>query len=415
MSSGPRPSKIFYGWWIAGAALLVGLYAGGVVVYGFTAIFEPIVNEMGWSYTQVSLASSLRGMESGITAPLAGFLVDRLGPRKLIFAGSIVAAAGLVLLSQTTSLGMFYVAFGLMAVGTSFCSSTVLVTAVTNWFRKKVGLATGIAVSGFGFSGLIVPLMVKMIDIYQWRTTMMILGFGMLLTVLPLSLIFRHKPEQYGHFPDGETAPPALAASNPRPAPPVRSTKVLLILKDSSFWRIGIAFSFNLLLIQAVITHVMPYLSTIGVDRSISSLIAMAIPLSSIGGRLSFGWLADRFSKRWITAGGFTLTALGLLCFANVSASIWLLVPFLLFFGIGYGGLNPLRASMVHDYFGRGNFGFTFGLVLGVNMIGSVLGPAIAGWAHDHWYYQGIWFVLIALPLISSLIMLTMRSARHEP
>ena len=79
-----KPSKVFYGWWIASASFLIALYVGGVVIYGFTAIFEPIANDTGWSYMQVSFAASIRGMEMGILAPLVGILTDRLGPRRLI-------------------------------------------------------------------------------------------------------------------------------------------------------------------------------------------------------------------------------------------------------------------------------------------------------------------------------------------
>ena len=101
-------------------------------MYGFTAIFEPIVNEFGWSYAQISLAASLRGLEIGLFAPFFGMLVDRWGPRRLLFGGGIITTLGLVLLSRVTSLGMFYGAFILVALGLSATSSTVLVTAVAN-------------------------------------------------------------------------------------------------------------------------------------------------------------------------------------------------------------------------------------------------------------------------------------------
>ena len=77
-----RP-KIFYGWWIVGASLLITLYTGGVVYFGFTAVVEPIAEEFGWSYAQISLASSLRGLEVGLLAPFVGFLADRWGSRRL--------------------------------------------------------------------------------------------------------------------------------------------------------------------------------------------------------------------------------------------------------------------------------------------------------------------------------------------
>lgn len=75
-----RLPKVFYGWFIVVAAVLTGLYIAGVVFYGFTAVFEPIADEMGWSYAQISLASSIRGLEMGLLAPLFGVMADRWGP-----------------------------------------------------------------------------------------------------------------------------------------------------------------------------------------------------------------------------------------------------------------------------------------------------------------------------------------------
>jgi hypothetical protein len=72
-------SKVFYGWWIVGAAFFIALYVGGTVFYGFTAVFEPIAGDLGWNYTQISLAASLRGLEMGLLAPLSGILIDRWG------------------------------------------------------------------------------------------------------------------------------------------------------------------------------------------------------------------------------------------------------------------------------------------------------------------------------------------------
>ncbi|MDD5082011.1 MAG: MFS transporter, partial [Dehalococcoidales bacterium] len=368
-------------------------------------------------------AASLRGMESGITEPVVGVLVDRWGPRRIIFVGAIIAAIGLVLLSRTTSLLMFYGAFIFMALGTSCCGMTVLATSVANWFRKKVGLATGIAVCGFGFSGLIIPVMVKLIDAIGWRLTMAWMGAGMIAIILPLSLVFRHKPEQYGLRPDGDPIEVTVTVADSARVPDAGTVaavkskskvKVSDILKNNVFWRISISFMFNILLINAAVTHVMPYLSGIGIDRELAGLVAMAIPLSSVGGRLSFGWIADRFSVKKVTGVGFVMTAIGMLCFAFISpVGAWLLIPFLFFFGIGFGGLNPLRPSLIREHFGRSNFGTIFGLVMGINMIGGIIGPAIAGWAHDNWSYQGIWLVLAVLPIVSLFILLSIGKANH--
>ena len=155
--------KIFYGWWIVLACFSIGFLVSGFVFYGFTAFFEPLVREFGWSHTQVSFASSLRGLEMGILAPLIGFLADRWGSRRLMLSGMIVLGAGLILLSYTQSLSMFYGAMILIAFGAGGCTSVVTMTAVSQWFRKNIGKALAIMTSGFGASGLLLPLIVALI------------------------------------------------------------------------------------------------------------------------------------------------------------------------------------------------------------------------------------------------------------
>ena len=132
-----KPPKVFYGWWIVGAGFLIVLYVGGVIVYGFTAFFQPLANEFGWSYTQISLAASLRGMETGLLAPIVGLMVDRWGSRRLILSGAILSSLGLMLLSRATSLAMFYGAFAIMAVGISTCTGSVLLAPLAHWFHRK--------------------------------------------------------------------------------------------------------------------------------------------------------------------------------------------------------------------------------------------------------------------------------------
>ena len=283
--------------------MVTGLYAAGAVFYGFTAIFEPIANDMNWSYTQVSLASSLRGLEAGLLAPVIGVLADRWGPRRLVFSGTLITVGGLLMLSQTSSLGMFYGAFTIIAIGMSCCTMTVLMTAVLNWFHRRIGLASGIAVSGFGLGGLLVPVIVSLTEIYEWRTSLIILAMGMLVIVLPLSLLSKHKPEHYGYLPDGQVANGAIFVDTANASPTAEEdVTAKLALRSRAFWHITVAFTFHITVVSATITHVMPYLSSIDITRSTSSLIATAIPLVSIVGRLALGWLGDRFHRRLGTA-----------------------------------------------------------------------------------------------------------------
>lgn len=403
--------KPFYGWWVVSASFLVTLYVGAVVFYGFTAIFEPIASEFGWSYTAISFAFSLRGFEEGLLNVPVGVLTDRWGPRRIIFAGVATIAVGMFLFSQINSLIMFYVSYAIIALGMSGCSQTVNMTAVANWFRKKVGIASGIALAGFGLSGLLVPVIVKLIDINGWRSAMVILAIGLLVLILPLSLIFRHKPEQYGYLPDGTRVKDTIKADGVAglAVTPKRKVETKQVLKSRTFWCVLIVSIILSMLLNTVSTHVMPYLSSVGIDRSQSSFVAGIIPVVSIVGRIGFGWLGDKINKRLITAWTFVMVSAGLLCFGFVSVgSMWLVVPFLVLFGIGSGGINSMRPLLVREYFGRSSFGTIFGLMLFISYVGAAAGPPIAGWVYDDWHsYQSIWIIFAVVTLAGIIAVLS--------
>ncbi len=404
-----KPSRVFYGWWIVGVCFFLSFYTGGAIFFGFTAFFEPMANEFGWSYAQIALVASLRGLEVGLLAPLVGLLIDRWGPRWLLFGGAVVSGLGLMLVSRATSAGMLYGTFALVAVGASALAPTAMITAVANWFRRKMSIAVGIMNSGFGFSGLLVPAIVRLINIFGWRTTMLILGLGMWGIALPLSLLVRHKPEQYGYLPDGDAGSAAVSNEGLTSAPAAgEDMGVKQAVLSRTFWHIALATMFHGVVISAVITHVMPYLSSVGISRSTSGLVAGAIPLISITGRLGFGWLGDRVDKRHLTAGGFALMSLGLLFFAYAAEEMWLLLPFLILFSVGFGGNVTMRAALLRQYFGRSKFGTIFGVLMGMVMLGNIIGAPLAGWVFDNWgSYQGIWFVFAGLDVVAMIILVT--------
>jgi len=405
-----RPPKVFYGWWIVGASLFITLYTGGVIYFGFTAVVEPIAKEFGWSYAQISLAASLRGLEVGLLAPLIGFLADRWGPRRLVFGGSILVGLGLLVLSRVSSLGMFYLAFALIAIGTSTCMGTVLITAVANWFRKKAGIAISIVASGFGLGGLLIPVVTMLVDTLQWRAAMLSLGLGMIIIVMPLSLLLRHKPEQYGYLPDGDVSSSLETSGSHTSAESVEiNIPAKQALKGGAFWHIALASMCHSFILGAVVTHVMPFLSSVGIIRSTASLVALALPVVSVGGRLGVGWIGDRLDGRRVYAVAFALMAIGMLCFGYVAGGVtWLIVPFAIVFSFGWGGSVTTRMTLLRQYFGRSSFGTILGFCSGVMMVGQIAGAPLAGWVFDTWgSYQGIWFGFVSLALVGLVLALT--------
>lgn len=399
----PITKGLFYGWWILLACFGISMGVGGIVVFGFTAFIEPLREEFGWSYAQISFAVSLRGVEMGIFSPFVGFLVDRFGSRKMLLSGIFTVGLGLILLSYTQSIAMFYASFVLLAFGAGGCTSVVLMVTIVQWFEKNIGIALGIMMSGFGAGGLMVPFIVYLIDIYHWRATFIILGLGIWIIGIPLSLVIRDKPEQYGCFPD-EKLP-----NNTKSYSENHTKKIEInfkeMLKSKTFLYLNITEAIRMLVCSTVIVHIMPYLSTIGISRPTAGLIAASIPLVSIAGRIGLGWLGDVFDKRYVIAMSFGLIGLGLLALNYMTFS-WFILLFILLFSVGFGGVTTLRGAILREYFGKAYFGKLLGILMGSAAIGGIIGPSLAGWVFDTMgSYHLIWiafsgFIAIAAGLI---------------
>ena len=401
-------NPIYYGWWIVLASFITAFYVAGTVFYGFTAFIEPLADEFGWSYTQISLAASLRGLEMGLLAPFVGILVDRFGSRKLLLSGSLVLGFGIILLGFTKSLAMFYGAFILIAFGAGGCTSVVTITAVANWFDKNVGKAMGVTVSGFGASGLIIPLIVWMIAVFGWRMTLIILGIGMWIIGVPAAFVMRNKPENAADVSIMEKSDKHNDLSQRQNDD--KSFRYTEILKKKSFLFVNLAEVIRLMALMAVVTHIMPYLSTMGVSRMSSGLMAAGIPLMSITGRFGFGWLGDIFEKKYVMAISFSLMAVGMLalCYIKLTGMIYI---FLFFFSNGFGGIATLRGALLREYYGKNNFGKYLGIMMGFGACGGIIGPTTAGWVFDlTGSYYFVWLTLSALVGLAIILILRIES-----
>jgi len=286
----------------------------------------------------------------------------------------------------------------------------VLITVVANWFRKKAGIAIGIVASGFGLGGLLVPLVTMLVDTLKWRTAMLSLSLGMIIIVMPLSLLLRHKPERYGYLPDGDVSS-SLETGEFHTV--IESAEIHIpakqAIRSGAFWHISLAAMCHSFIIGAVVTHVMPFLSSVGIIRSTASLVALALPVVSVGGRLGVGWLGNRVDERRVYAAGFALMAVGMLCFGYVAGGVtWLLVPFVIFLSFGWGSSVTARLTLLREHFGRGSFGTILGFASGVMMVGHITGAPLAGWVFDTWdSYQGVWFGFASLALVGLVLALT--------
>lgn len=378
----PGLNEVFRGWWIILACFIIGILTGAFTFFGFTAFFDPLVKEFGWSYTQVSFALSLRGIEMSFLSPAVGFLVDRYGSRRLALLGVITVGLGFVMLSFTRALWMFYASIILIAFGGGGCTGVVLMHVAVNWFQKKAGLALGILTSGFGASGFLIPVIVWLIDDFGWRTAVVTLGAATWLIGIPLVLVIRDTPEECGLQPDGIRTEPLPAVRSEKNDGRPEKVDLLDALKHRAFIFLALSEAIRMMAVAAVITHIMPYLNFLHVPRTTAGLIAAGVSVISILGRFGFGWLADYFDKRYTLAFAMGMMSLGMFSLFYVDVW-WIMILFLSLFPIGYGGGTSVRGALLGEYFGRAAFGRLVGLVMGIGAIGAMIGPTLTGFIFD--------------------------------
>lgn len=414
-----RHRKIFYGWWIVLTAAVMHFIGGGTFYYGFTVFFNPIRNAFGWTSAATSIAFTLQRLESGILGPVAGFLVDRLGPRKLMLGGWTITGLGFLWMSRINSSWAFYGAFLVIATGMSFASGLVSNTAVANWFTKKRSRALAITFIGPGASGLLAPLLALSISQVGWREVLAYVGIALWVIGLPLSLLMRHKPSQYGYLPDGESSiGVGEAAVEADSGTPTSDFSAKDALRTKAFWLLAFVSFFQQVGTSAVMVHIVPYLESVGVPTTIAALSVTGMTVFSLIGRLGFGLLGDFANKRYLIAVALALQTIGLFIFSLVGVDrMWLLLVFLLTFGPGYGGPIPVRPALQADYFGTRSFGTIMGLGAVVAMLGGLVSPVIAGWFFDTLgSYHLAWqlFALATLPAIPLMLLAKSPSAKPK-
>lgn len=415
--------SVFYGWWIVAASFFMFLICGGAVYYGFTAFFNPIAMEFGWSAASVSLAFSLRSVEAGLMAPLLGYLMDKFGARKIIILGIILLGFGFVLMSRTNSLFHFYASFLLLSLGASCGIGMGQYVAVANWFEKKRTWAMGITSAGYAFSGVVGPILVWLIAYSGWRTALVVVGVAMVVVGIPLGLVIRHRPQPYGYVPDGKTqdvpwgndgtnaesaASAAVAAQLPQ-QPDLTARQALV---TATFWLLILYSSLTGFAQSAINVHVMPYLTSVGISRDITGWAILGMTSLSLVGRLSFGWIGDRYDKRYLLMVGTALQFFGVLIFAWVTEP-WMILPFLLLYGPGYAAQIPIWPAIRVDYFGLKHFAAIGGLQSMGWTVSGILAPLLAGWVFDSWgTYRPIWLAYAGATALAIPILLLLKTRR---
>lgn len=386
--SGSDQSGSRYGWVVVGAGAMMTCVGFGAML-SLAVFLQPISTAMGWSRSGVSAAATIDFLCMGFAAFFWGALSDRFGTRIVVLAGSLLLGTGLIAASQATSLWQFQLAFGVL-IGIA-CGSfyAPMVAVASAWIEHHRSLAVALVSAGMGVAPLtIAPSASWLITTYDWRTAMLVIGLASWALLIPASFLVR-------------PAPPAAApsAANGAAAPDVQWT-VAQALRTPQFITLALAHFACCAAHSGPIFHMVSYAMICGIAPLTAVTVYSLAGFSGLGGRLLLGTLADRLGAKPVLVGGLFVQAMSVATYMAV-AQLGEFYALSVIFGLAYGGVMPLYAVLVREYFGARIMGSVFGAVSAFASLGMALGPLAGGWVFDtfqtyNWLYVGSFGIGIA-------------------
>jgi len=361
----------------------------GIMFYGLPFFYDFWFKEFGWSRATITSGNAFAKIFVGLFGFLAGWLIDRYGPRRLMLAGILMGGISLIGLSQVTALWQFYLFYIFNALG-YMCGGPLPNQVLTaRWFNKSRGKAMGFAYLGIGVGGMLVPQIARWLNMnFGWHQALMILGILMIVIAFPMAWIVGENPKQ--------SAEDANQLSKKIP--------ITGILKSWKFYLLGIGSMCSIGAVSGTSQNLKLFFSIdLKYTQSEAANVISLVLLSSIAGRILMGWLADRFPKKYVMILIYTLvaSAIPILFFAAKPGMIYL---FAFIFGIGLGGDYMIIPLMAAELFGVRVMGRVMGLVLTVDGIAEALSPMLVGWLRDKsGSYANAFLVLIILAVVGIL------------
>lgn len=415
----PSRRRPFYGWWIVVGAVIAQFASMGASGQIGGVFLRPMTDDLGWTSAQYTLGGSAAFVFGGVAGFVIGPLVDRHGPRPLMLVGAVCYAAALFGMSRQQELWQFILLSMLAGgAGVSLVGPLVVNITLSKWFVVRRGWAIALGSIGISLSGLITPVaMTRVVDSIGWRDAYVVLSIVILVLLIPVALVMRRSPEDYGLLPDGARADDgSLEEQHARTDAAVRDSANSYTrseaVRTSGLWALTAGFGLNLTAMSAILVHGIPYMTDAGFTRTEASLGFAVNGLANLCSKFFWGWGLQRFHPRYLSAGAFASSATGVGLMAVAAATGALPVMFLGFFawGFGFGGTIPLGEFLWAKYYGRRHIGAVRSVGVPFTIIFGSAGPILVGLYFDAVdSYDGAFLALVLVYLIGGTTILTSR------
>jgi len=385
-----------------GATAFLSLFSlVGIMFYGLPFFFDFWIEEFGWTRATITSGSAVGKVVIGLLLGfVAGWFIDRFGPRRLMLTGISLGGIALIGLSMMTSLWHFYLFYLCNALGYLFGGPLPNQVLVSRWFDKSRGRVMGIAYLGIGVGGMLVPQIAKALNMeFGWRGGLMSLGILMIAIAFPMAWFVKDNPDNLAT--PTKKAQHQVAFSN--------------IIKGWPFYLLLIGSMCSIGAVSGTSQNLKLYLSIDLQYTQQDAANVMSIVLgASIIGRLFMGWLADKVQKKYVMILIYTLVVVSIpLLFIADTKGIMYLFAFL--FGVALGGDYMIIPLMAAELFGVKALGRVMGIIISVDGLGEAFGPMVAAYLRDvsGSYVYGF-SALIVLAMIGTIAIILLPSKKKD-
>jgi MFS family permease len=359
-----------YRWVIVGAGALMGCVAIGTM-FSLAVFLEPMAAQTGWTRAGISSAMTLNFLVMAGGNFAWGAISDRYGTRIVVLCGAVLLGLALTLASRAPSLATFQWTYGVLVGISASAFFAPMMALTTSWFERQRNLAVSLVSAGMGVAPMTLsPLVRWLLSSYDWRTTMLAIGLLAWALLLPTVLLVRQPPAQASTDAagGGVDAAPRMTASR--------------ALRSPQFIVLGLTFFMCCAAHSGPIFHTVSYAIACGIAPMAAVSIYSLEGLAGLGGRLLLGVLADRIGVKPVIVAALAIQALaiGTYTFVRELGEFYAVAAV---FGMAYGGVMPLYATLAREYFGPHILGTVLGAAMMLSSLGMALGPLVGGWVFD--------------------------------
>ena len=353
-------------WFILGGGFLAFTISAGLM-HAYSVFLLAFIAEFRWTRAESSIAYSVGQVVGGVSSPLVGGMVDRLGARRMVLLGGCLLALGLLGSAFVTSLWQVVLLYGVvMTLGANCISMVVFAPLISRLFVARRGMAMSMLQSANGFGRAIsAPIAQLMVSEVGWRSAYLLQAGVMATLVLPLAALFR----------GAEQTPIGNATNDSLPA---RDWSVAEAIRTRHFWLLFIVYGLTSIGSFLVSLHQLAFAVDCGFDPLYAAFVVGLGSLLALPGVILTGTISDYIGREGAAILAYVISIIGVAAALLIDSADQHLLFWVhaCFFGITWGARGPAVTAKTADLFG----GPRLGTILGLITIGSGLGAGLGAW-----------------------------------